>query len=286
MHRSLHEKRIRLIVPDRPGCGRSSPLEHRRFTDYPADIDFLATHLELGQYAILGVSGGGPYALACARYLSPDSVAAIGLLSPAGPWEFDATETNKAEGSPHAKPRPKAKPLRTVSWLGAMAVLYIPTLLELVLKVGIGVARWLVTKRWVIKRIERSYERDSTQTSGKGDDEPLSASDQAYQAISTFEEITRQGTAPIMQEAKLLLQPWDFNVSDILYEGLRIWHGIYDVHAPIDESRWIASQLPNPHMEEYAFDHPEMLALLDVIVDELVTPEMRAKRSANGGDAT
>lgn len=56
----------RLIVPDRPGCGRSTHQPGRRLADWPQDVAALARHLGLERYQVVGLSGGGPYALACA----------------------------------------------------------------------------------------------------------------------------------------------------------------------------------------------------------------------------
>ena len=57
---------VRIISPDRPGTGRSTFMPNRQFTDWPADVTALADALGLDRFGVLGVSGGGPYALACA----------------------------------------------------------------------------------------------------------------------------------------------------------------------------------------------------------------------------
>lgn len=62
---------VRLILPDRPGCGRSTHDSGRRIVDWPADVRSLADHLGLERYAVVGESGGGPYALACAADADP-----------------------------------------------------------------------------------------------------------------------------------------------------------------------------------------------------------------------
>lgn len=60
----------RILAPERPGIGRSSPdprpLQARRVRDHAHDVAALAAHLQLREYAVLGTSGGGPYALGCA----------------------------------------------------------------------------------------------------------------------------------------------------------------------------------------------------------------------------
>ncbi len=55
---------VRLIGIDRPGMGRSHFKAGRRLLDWPDDVIELADHLHIDHFAVVGVSGGGPYALA------------------------------------------------------------------------------------------------------------------------------------------------------------------------------------------------------------------------------
>lgn len=55
---------VRAVAPDRPGIGASSFQPDRRLVDYPADVATLADGLGIGEFAVLGWSAGGPYALA------------------------------------------------------------------------------------------------------------------------------------------------------------------------------------------------------------------------------
>jgi pimeloyl-ACP methyl ester carboxylesterase len=57
---------VRLIGVDRPGMGLSTYQPGRRLLDWPADIAALADALAIERFAVVGLSGGGPYALACA----------------------------------------------------------------------------------------------------------------------------------------------------------------------------------------------------------------------------
>jgi len=61
---------IRLIGVDRPGMGQSSFQTGRRLLDWPDDVAELADSLQLDRFAVVGFSGGGPYALACAYKIS------------------------------------------------------------------------------------------------------------------------------------------------------------------------------------------------------------------------
>jgi len=76
--------KLRVIAVDRPGLGRSDPLPGRRIADWPADVEALADALSLSRFAVLGYSGGVPYALACAEAL-PDRVSRAVLVACVGP---------------------------------------------------------------------------------------------------------------------------------------------------------------------------------------------------------
>lgn len=74
------EERVRVVAPERPGYGRSSPHPGRSMADWPSDVAALADALGLDHFVVAGHSSGGPYALACAALL-PDRVAAAIVLA-------------------------------------------------------------------------------------------------------------------------------------------------------------------------------------------------------------
>ena len=54
------------VSVDRPGYGGSSPNPGRTITDHVDDVLALVDHLGVDRFAVLGVSSGGPYAVAAA----------------------------------------------------------------------------------------------------------------------------------------------------------------------------------------------------------------------------
>src|SRR4051812_27985820 len=54
----------RVVAFDRPGFGQSSRRRRRRVVDVVDDVARLADHLGLGEFAVVGGSGGGPHSLA------------------------------------------------------------------------------------------------------------------------------------------------------------------------------------------------------------------------------
>ena len=67
--KSITAAGVRMIAPDRPGYGHSSYHPGRSLADWAADVSALADHLKVGTFTVVGVSGGGPHAVACARLL-------------------------------------------------------------------------------------------------------------------------------------------------------------------------------------------------------------------------
>ncbi|MGW4490252.1 alpha/beta fold hydrolase [Amycolatopsis sp. NPDC004368] len=81
---------IRVVSYGRPGYGGSAPAPGRTVGSAAEDVRSLADALGLERFAVVGASGGGSHALACAALLPERVVAAVGLAAVA-PYteEFD-----------------------------------------------------------------------------------------------------------------------------------------------------------------------------------------------------
>ncbi|MFM7069679.1 MAG: alpha/beta fold hydrolase [Actinomycetes bacterium] len=75
---------FRIITVERPGTGRSTDHRYHRVLDFAADIEVLADELGLDRFAVIGLSGGGPYTLGVAHAM-PDRVVCASLLGGLGP---------------------------------------------------------------------------------------------------------------------------------------------------------------------------------------------------------
>jgi pimeloyl-ACP methyl ester carboxylesterase len=82
---------LRFIAPDRPGYGDSDFRPGMTYADWPNDVGELADHLGLERFSVIGVSGGGPGALACA-WRMPDRISCVAVVSSVGPPEPDLLE--------------------------------------------------------------------------------------------------------------------------------------------------------------------------------------------------
>ncbi len=68
---------LRVVTPDRPGYGGSTPLRGRTTAGWAADVAALADHLGVERFAVVGLSSGGPYTVACASLLGDRITGAV-----------------------------------------------------------------------------------------------------------------------------------------------------------------------------------------------------------------
>ena len=81
---AARELNVRIISPDRPGIRDSSLHPERKLLDWPPLLAELADQMGIGEFRILGISGGAPYAFAAA-WAMPERVRAIAVVSGAPP---------------------------------------------------------------------------------------------------------------------------------------------------------------------------------------------------------
>lgn len=89
--RDAAEQGIRLFSYDRPGYGGSTRQNGRKVADCAADITAVSDALGLERFAVWGISGGGPHALAAAALL-PDRVIAVAALASVAPYDADGLD--------------------------------------------------------------------------------------------------------------------------------------------------------------------------------------------------
>ena len=78
------QRQIRLIGVDRPGIGSSTPYQYDTVFAFAEDLRTIADTLGIDKFEVIGLSGGGPYTLACAAAM-PDRVVAAGVLGGVAP---------------------------------------------------------------------------------------------------------------------------------------------------------------------------------------------------------
>lgn len=214
---AAEELGVRIVSPDRPGYGRSDPDPHRTILDWPDDVAALADALGLDRFGVIGVSGGGPYAAACA-YALPDRVRATALVSAVGP-----PDAPKSLGM-----RVLLRLVRLVPWLA-----------------GIPVRRQLERAR---SDPEAAIE---ARASGKAPAEvAMHRSDAGRRLNAQTAEAGRQGWRQVAHETGLAGGSWGFDLADI-GGPVRVWHGGSDRTIQLETGAYVADAIPNAELTVY-----------------------------------
>jgi len=222
-----------VIVPDRPGLGRSDFQPGRRIGDWPADVIVLANHLGLTRFAVLGYSGGGPYAAACALKIS-ERLTRVGIVSGTGPFDQPGLSTGINPASLRFIQLARTKPWRsriTVRLMGFMA-------------------------RWAPGRVIEG----TMAAMPMPDREILARPEFQVAYLATIREALRAGTRGAQRDTALMVSPWDFRPEDIRV-AVHLWHGEADTNAPLAMGRYMTAAIPSSRPSFYPGEgHLSLLA--------------------------
>lgn len=83
----LYKYNIRMILPERPSVGLSSPQPNRTLHDWPKDMAELVEYLHLSRFSVIGFQVGAEYALVCGQYF-PKQLTAMHLIGMRTPPEI------------------------------------------------------------------------------------------------------------------------------------------------------------------------------------------------------
>ncbi len=206
---------IRLVTVDRPGCGVSTRKPSWSLLDWPDDIEQLAAVLGWDRYAIMGESGGGPFALACA-YAHPERLTSVVVSSGAGPmdrpWSRDGIKRlNRAVME--VLPRKR------------LAGLVLETLGSLYL-------------RWPDFVVDSLLCHDSP----LADLELLGLKEMRASTRRMLAYATANGVGGLVDELALLVEPWPFDPHDIRI-GINFWHGDADNTIPLRHAQYLSDAI-------------------------------------------
>jgi pimeloyl-ACP methyl ester carboxylesterase len=207
---------LRLLAVDRPGFGQSAFQPGRRIGDWPADVTALADELGLERFSIVGVSGGAPYALACAASLA-DRLAGVALLCPLGPLAIAGSTAGMVTHD------------RVLLTLAARA----PPLAR-------AVAHLIA--HWIRRGPDRCLE---FLTAGLDSPDRDLFADSGYRSLMTesMMEALRQGGRGAARELTLIARPWDFRLEDVRMR-VSLWQGLADQILPAAMARRWTARLP------------------------------------------
>ena len=217
MGKAIDEFGLQVIAPDRPGYGLSDFKKERSIADWTSDVSELADHLGWGRFAILGISGGGPYAVACAAKL-PERLSQVLLVCSMGP-----TDSPEATKGMVAVNRWLLSFARTAPWLAQrMASVCLRAL-------------WGNGDQVLPEQIEACLPERDQQT----------LSDRQLRKVLTdsSREGLRNGVEGAAWEGFLYSRPWGFQLEKIRVP-VRLWHGEQDNIVPASMGHYLAERIP------------------------------------------
>lgn len=206
---------IRLISMDRPGFGASDPKPNRSLLDWADDVKEVENYLQIEKFSIIGVSGGGAFAAACA-YKLPDRLHSVSLIASATPFQ-----NGKA-------PKSMMKANKVAFFLSRKA----PWLLK---------ASYRATKKLLNEKPEKFMEQNKKGNKHlcEWDRQFLQTEEQLQGLTMHMREAFRVSVDECVNEPALLTKPWGFSFQDIRIP-VDIWHGEADTMAPVDEIKKLA----------------------------------------------
>jgi len=211
---------VRVLALDRPGYGISTSDPLRRIHDWPRDVEAVADALGLDRFGVFGVSGGGPYALACAVALAP-RLTRVAVVCGLGPM----LESGAATGMSRTR--------RLISAL----LRFSPRLST--------PFHYLAMKRLRHREEEMVQELAEDLT---GPDKEILADPAVRRAlIATFQEALRPGGHGWARDLRLYFEPWGFHPHAIPGE-IAFFHGEQDQIVPAEMSRRLAATIPHARL--------------------------------------
>jgi pimeloyl-ACP methyl ester carboxylesterase len=209
---------LRIVAPDRPGYGRSDPKPHRTLLDWADDVARLADALDIRKFAIVGISGGGPGALACA-WKMPERLISVSVVSSPAPTDapgvFDGMSgTNRFF----------MKLAWRLPWLSTLNVRFLATMIRH------DPARYIDTMKFKVDDVDRD----------------LLARPQIREMLTTdFAEALRNGAEGMVSDMDANHgQAWGFPLGEIKTRVL-LWVCELDRSVPPAMGRYLNDTVPN-----------------------------------------
>ena len=208
---------IRLIALDRPGFGLSDFKPRRTIFEWPDDVVKIADALGINRFATIGVSGGGPYAAACALKI-PQRLTAVAIVCGLGPLDT---------------PNGTDRMIRTnhlIFFLGRR----LPWLAKISL--------WRIA--YQVRRNPEGTLRRMIVALPDPDKAVLARPEVKTAMKDNVVEAFRGGSRGAACELLLYTRPWGFLLQDIATR-VNLWHGEQDVSVPPTMGQYQARTIPN-----------------------------------------
>lgn len=219
------EAGVRLIGVDRPGIGRSTPHLYPEILDFAPDLELLLDQLGIEELHTVGLSGGGPYALASGVGL-PDRVRGVAVLGGVAP-----TQGPDAIGGGPIQLAVRMSPLLRAARVPLGAAL--PPLIRLIRPAGGHVLDLYAAVQ------------------PPGDKEVLGIPEFKAMFLDDLLGGSRKSAQAPLTDLVLFARPWGFELADVAVP-VRWWHGDDDRIVLLEHGTHCVERLPDATMSVVA----------------------------------
>lgn len=220
---------LQIIGVDRPGYGLSTFKMRKNLQDFNSDVNFLADHLGIERFGVLGWSGGGAFALAYLACCPERVTRAVIAGAPALPFDVSTAHN-----------MPFARFIMRIPYLGLFAM---KRMSSQVLKANGDIPAFLRSRqgRQMLNACSRS--------------DLKFFSDNAWMTLMyhSMAEAFRQGDGnkAVLMEHQAFMKPWTFSFSRIPAGKLVIWHGSQDKTCRVANAYLIAKNVLGSQLDVF-----------------------------------
>jgi pimeloyl-ACP methyl ester carboxylesterase len=236
---------VRHIALSRPGTGGSDPSPGRSLLSFADDVKALALALELDRIDLVGVSAGGPYALAVAHSL-PELVGRVAVVSSLSPL-----------CALHRTPGMRRRIRMSLAML-ATAPRTIGALGDALLPVA-------ASHPGLINHVIAAHAAPTER-------ERLADPSERHAATGSFLAAAEGGVSGMIADYLIYSGEWGFDVREVS-QRVQLWHGLGDPLVPAEHALQLAVALPDCRVfldpdEGHHFFRRKLGTILATLVDE------------------
>ncbi|CAM6111966.1 unnamed protein product [Calypogeia fissa] len=224
LSKAAHKVGVKFIAPDRPGIGLSTRDPNRTLLQFPNLISQLATHWVLSNLVSSAALEEAHIPFACAKVLPPSQLVSVGIVAGFGPPSLGFEGMSVGN-----------KFLLGLQWC--------PSLIQKLME-------------WTFMRSARNpdpevFRAESEKAVEVFEKDAIEGGELFQACVGGAREHWRQGRGGFVDDGRVVVAPWGFELEDVEFEGVQLFYGTADTKTPVSIGRQIAARLKKAVLTEY-----------------------------------